>query len=98
MKFIIIALIIGYFVFLSIGIRMGHRPAEVVRMSLDGLRTAGPLMAILLLIGVLTGSWRSSGSIVPIAILGVTHASVPYAIYIYAIPLVHLIYRKLTEK
>ena len=35
---------------------------------------------------------------VPLAILGVTHASVPYAIYIYAIPLAHLIYRKLTEK
>lgn len=32
---------------------------------------------------------------VPLAILGVTHASVPYAIYIYAIPLVHLIARKI---
>ena len=59
MKYIIIALIAGYFVFASIGIRMGHKPSEVVRMSIDGLRTAGALMAILLLIGVLTGSHRS---------------------------------------
>jgi hypothetical protein len=72
LKYIIIALIIGYFVFAGIGIRMGHRPSEVCRMSLDGLMTAGALMAILL------------------AILGVTHAAVPYAVYIYALPLVTL--------
>lgn len=31
MKYIIGALIIGYFVFLLIGIRMGNKPADVVR-------------------------------------------------------------------
>ena len=64
MNYIINALIIGYFVFLLIGVRLGHKPAEVVSMSFAGLKTAGTLMAILLLIGVLTGSWRSAGSIV----------------------------------
>ena len=71
MKYIIIALIAGYFVFVSIGVRMGHKPSEVVRMSFDGLRTAGALMAILLLIGVLTGSWRSSGTIVTFVYYGI---------------------------
>lgn len=71
MKYIIIALIIGYFVFAAIGIRMGYKPAEIAGMSLDGLKTAGPLMAILLLIGVLTGSWRSSGSIVTFVYYGI---------------------------
>ena len=71
MKYIITALIIGYFVFLIIGIRMGHRPAEVIRMSIDGLMTAWTLMAILLLIGVLTGSWRSAGTIVTFVYYGI---------------------------
>jgi len=71
LKYIIIALIAGYFVFVSIGVRMGHKPSEVVRMSFDGLRTAGALMAILLLIGVLTGSWRSSGTIVTFVYYGI---------------------------
>ena len=72
MKYIITALIIGYFVFLIIGIRMGHRPSEVIRMSIDGLRTAWTLMAILLLIGALTGSWRSAGSIVTFVYYGIS--------------------------
>ncbi len=71
MKYIIIALIIGYFVFAAIGMRMGHKPAEVAKMSLKGLKTAGALMAILLLIGVLTGSWRCSGSIVTFVYYGI---------------------------
>lgn len=71
MNYIITALIIGYFVFLLIGVRLGHKPAEVVRMSFAGLKTAGTLMAILLLIGVLTGSWRSAGSIVTFVYYGI---------------------------
>ncbi|MBR1910401.1 MAG: hypothetical protein IJ821_07435, partial [Lachnospiraceae bacterium] len=71
MKYIIGALIIGYFVFVMTGVRMGHKPAAVLRMSLAGLRTAGPLMAILLMIGMLTGSWRSAGSIVTFVYYGI---------------------------
>lgn len=71
MKYIIGALIIGYFVFVLTGIRMGNKPAEVLRMSFEGFKTAGTLMLILLLIGMLTGSWRSAGSIVTFVYYGI---------------------------
>lgn len=71
LRYIIGALIIGYFLFVLIGIRMGNKPADVIRMSYDGFRTAGTLMLILLLIGMLTGSWRSAGSIVTFVYYGI---------------------------
>jgi NhaC family Na+:H+ antiporter len=71
MRYIITALIIGYFVFLLIGIRMGYSIPDIFRMSLNGLKTALTLMIILLLIGVLTGSWRSAGSIVTFIYYGI---------------------------
>lgn len=71
MRYIIGALIIGYFVFLMIGVRMGNKPTDVIRMSFDGFKTAGTLMLILLLIGMLTGSWRSAGSIVTFVYYGI---------------------------
>lgn len=51
---------------------MGHRPAEVIRMSIDGLSTAWTLMAVVLLIGALTGSWRNAGTIVTIVYYGIS--------------------------
>ncbi|MBQ6439748.1 MAG: hypothetical protein IJJ06_06335 [Mogibacterium sp.] len=71
MKYIIGALIVGYFVFVIIGIRMGNRTSDVIRMSFEGFRTAGTLMVILLLIGMLTGSWRSAGSIITFVYYGI---------------------------
>ena len=71
MRYIITALIIGYFVFMLIGIRMGYSIPDIFRMSLNGLKTALTLMIILLLIGVLTGSWRSAGSIVTFIYYGI---------------------------
>ena len=71
MRYIITALIIGYFVFMLIGVRMGYSIPDIFRMSLNGLKTALTLMIILLLIGVLTGSWRSAGSIVTFIYYGI---------------------------
>jgi NhaC family Na+:H+ antiporter len=71
MRYIITALIIGYFVFMLIGIRMGYSIPDIFRMSLNGLKTALTLMIILLLIGVLTGSWRSARSIVTFIYYGI---------------------------
>ena len=71
MTYIICALAVGYFMFLLIGMRLGHSAGAVVRMSLDGVKTAWTLMIILLLIGVLTGTWRGAGSIVTIVYYGI---------------------------
>lgn len=71
MTFIIGALIVGYFIFVMIGVRLGYKTADVVKMSLDGTKKAVALMLILLLIGVLTGTWRSAGSIVIFVYYGI---------------------------
>ena len=71
MRYIIGALIIGYFVFVMVGTRMGNKPADVIRMGFEGFKTAGTLMLILLLIGMLTGSWRCAGSIVTFVCYGI---------------------------
>ncbi|MCR5134766.1 MAG: hypothetical protein K6B12_03935 [Clostridiales bacterium] len=71
MQYIIGALIIGYIIFIVLGVRMGHRPLAVMRMSLNGVRTTIALLLVLLLIGILTGTWRSAGTIVTIVWYGV---------------------------
>jgi NhaC family Na+:H+ antiporter len=50
---------------------MGNKPVDVVRMSFEGFKTARTLILILLLIGMLTGSWRSAGSIVTFVYYGI---------------------------
>lgn len=71
MKVIITSLLIGYVVFVLIGSRLGNRVPDVIRMSLDGVKRAITLILILLLIGALTGSWRSAGSIVVFVYYGI---------------------------
>lgn len=71
MRYIIGALVIGYIIFFLLGLRMGHRPLSVLRMSLRGVRTTRTLLFILVLIGALTGIWRSAGTIVTIVWYGV---------------------------
>lgn len=71
MQYIIGALLIGYIVFVILGVRKGYRPLAVMRMSLNGIRKTLPLIIILLLIGILTGTWRSAGTIVTIVCYGV---------------------------
>lgn len=71
MKYIIGLLIIGYIVFVTAGVRTGHPLPDVVRMSGRGTRRALPLIFILLLIGMMTGLWRDSGTIVAFVYYGV---------------------------
>ena len=64
MKYIIGMLVLGYIAFTAAGVKTGHPLAEVVRMSGHGVKRTLPLIAILLLIGMMTGLWRDCGTIV----------------------------------
>ena len=71
MKYIIGMLIIGYIAFTTAGVKTGHPLADVVRMSGRGVKRTLPLIAILLLIGMMTGLWRDCGTIVTFVYYGV---------------------------
>ena len=64
------ALLVGLALFSGYALRKGYRPVAVARMCADGVRRAGSLFLIFVLIGMLTGSWRASGTISAVVSLG----------------------------
>ena len=71
MKYIIGMLVLGYIAFTAAGVKTGHPLSDVVRMSGRGVKRTLPLIAILLLIGMMTGLWRDCGTIVTFVYYGV---------------------------
>ncbi len=64
MVYIIGMLCGGYVLFMWLGLRRGFTFKELARMSARGAREAVGLGKVLLLIGMVTGVWRVSGTIV----------------------------------
>ncbi|MBQ5782613.1 MAG: sodium:proton antiporter [Oscillospiraceae bacterium] len=60
---ILIALIIGYFIFFSYAIVKKHSVKDTVKMSIDGMLTAKNICITFMLIGMLTALWRACGTI-----------------------------------
>ena len=60
---ILIALMIGFVLFFGYGLVKGFSFPEMVRMSLNGVNTVKSILITFLLIGMLTASWRGSGTI-----------------------------------
>jgi NhaC family Na+:H+ antiporter len=60
---IIAPLLAGLAAFAGAALRQGHSLAAVVKMMGRGVKKSMPVMAILLMIGVLTAVWRSGGTI-----------------------------------
>lgn len=61
----------GFFSFFVIGLRRGYRPAALIKISRNGAKSAFVVMKIMLLIGLLTALWRSSGTIAYFVFIGV---------------------------
>lgn len=57
------ALGFGYCLFFIYGVRQGRTPGEMLRASLRGIGDIRDIIAALTLIGVLSASWRASGTI-----------------------------------
>lgn len=62
-KTMLIALVIGFFCFFSAACKRGYSAREVGKMAGEGAKESLVVVEILVLIGMLTGLWRSSGVI-----------------------------------
>lgn len=56
------AMVVGFFAFLCAGLRRGFSLKALLRMAAAGARNSLIVVRILLIIGVLTGLWRSAGT------------------------------------
>ena len=60
---VIWALIAGFFLFSGYGLFRGHGLKALGAMASKGVRTIMGIVIVMALIGMLTGSWRASGTI-----------------------------------
>lgn len=72
MLFIISGLIAAFTLACILAHRIGCKPREIMRMAAHGAREAAAVAIVLLFIGMVTGIWRSAGTIVEFVILGVS--------------------------
>ncbi|MBR0599960.1 Na+/H+ antiporter NhaC family protein [Sinanaerobacter chloroacetimidivorans] len=59
----VLALLIGYVCFICVALRRGNKLSALFRLSLNGLKDSLIVVFVLFIIGVLTASWRASGTI-----------------------------------
>jgi len=57
------ALLVGFICFFAVGVRRGTPPGPLLRMAGNGMSTAGKVMKIMLLLGLLTALWRAGGTV-----------------------------------
>lgn len=57
------AMLLGFFCFFAVGLHRGNSVQSLFSMAAQGGKTAFLVLRIILLIGVLTGVWRASGTI-----------------------------------
>ena len=60
---VLYAMILGYILFFAYGLIKKHSVRDMLRMSLKGMDTVKSILVVFLLIGILTATWRSSGTI-----------------------------------
>lgn len=60
---LILALLTGFVLFFSYGLKRGHSFSEMAYMAISGIKTAKNVIITLLLVGMLTAAWRISGTI-----------------------------------
>ena len=60
---ILYALLLGYILFAVYSFKKGFSFKEIIRMSLEGVKTAKNILITFVLIGILTALWRAGGTI-----------------------------------
>ena len=75
---ILYALLLGYILFFTYGLRKKHTFYQMIRMSLEGIRTVKNILLVFLLIGIITAVWRGAGTI-PMIIYSTSKLIVPSA-------------------
>lgn len=59
----VLALLMGYFSFIIVALHRGNKPSELFKLSRHGVKDSLIVVMVLLIIGMLTASWRASGTI-----------------------------------
>lgn len=67
-----VALVLGWVLFFDYGLLRGFDMGELARMSLRGVRSCASVLALFVVIGALTASWRAAGTIPAITCLSST--------------------------
>lgn len=62
-KSLMLALLAGFLLFFSYGVKTGHPFSEMARLAVSGVKTAKNVIVTLILVGMLTAAWRVSGTI-----------------------------------
>jgi NhaC family Na+:H+ antiporter len=60
---ILVPLVLGFVIFYFYGIYKKYTPKEMLKMAFSGVATVRNILLIFILIGILTGTWRASGTI-----------------------------------
>lgn len=60
---VLYAMVAGYLIFCAYAFFKKHTAAQILKMSLDGIRTIRNILIIFVLIGMLTALWRAAGTI-----------------------------------
>jgi len=60
----LLGLITGYICFIIVALRRGNKPAFLLRLTADGIKDSMIVVLVLFIIGILTASWRASGTII----------------------------------
>ena len=60
---VLYALVAGYLIFCAYALFKKYTAAQILKMSLDGIRTIRNILIIFVLIGMLTALWRAAGTI-----------------------------------
>lgn len=60
---VLYALVAGYLIFCAYALFKKHTAAQILKMSLAGIRTIRSILIIFVLIGMLTALWRAAGTI-----------------------------------
>lgn len=68
---LLLGLLAGYVIFFVVALKRGNSVAILLHMTKDGAKDAMPVFSILMIIGVLTASWRASGTVVLFVYYGV---------------------------
>ncbi|MDO4854147.1 MAG: Na+/H+ antiporter NhaC family protein [Coriobacteriia bacterium] len=68
-KPILLGLAAGLMIFCAYALWKVRKPLEVLKMMLDGVKTAKGVLIIFMFIGILTGLWRASGTISALVML-----------------------------
>ena len=57
------ALLVGLAAFAVVAVKRGHGPAQTGKMMIKGMKTSLIIVEVMLIVGILTASWRASGTI-----------------------------------